>query len=159
MADVLAESVRKLRSGFGADPAKWGWGHIRRLTLEHPLSVVKPLAPLLNRGPFPWGGDANTISQAGSGAQRTMPGNPGVIAALRLVIDVGNWDRSRYVLPGGQSGNPFSPHYDDLLPLWLRGEGVPIPTTPLGIAEATRTTLTLLPLPSVVSGGAGGATA
>ena len=25
-----------------------------------------------------------------------------------------------FVLPGGQSGNPLSPHYDDLFPLWRR---------------------------------------
>jgi penicillin amidase len=43
-----------------------------------------------------------------------------------MVVDVGNWDESRFALPGGQSGNPFSRHYDDLLPFWLRGRGVPI---------------------------------
>ena len=34
-----------------------------------------------------------------------------------------------FSLPGGQSGNPLSPHYADLLPFWLEGRGVPIPWT------------------------------
>lgn len=37
------------------------------------------------------------------------------------------WDATRVALPGGQSGNPLSPHYDDLLAVWRRGEGVPLP--------------------------------
>jgi penicillin amidase len=41
-------------------------------------------------------------------------------------MDVGNWSASRFSLAGGQSGNPFSPHYDDLFKLWQDGEGVPI---------------------------------
>ncbi len=49
-------------------------------------------------------------------------------------------------MPGGQSGNPLSPHYDDLLPLWLKGEAVPIPWSAEAVRVATRNTLRLLPL-------------
>jgi penicillin amidase len=99
-----------------------------------------------NRGPFPFGGDGNTLSQAGT-APIKVPSNPGVVASLRMTVDVGDWDRACFVLPGGQSGNPFSPHYDDQLPLWLRGEGVPIAWTAGALAAATRETLYLSPLP------------
>jgi penicillin amidase len=44
-----------------------------------------------------------------------------------MVIDLADVERSRFVVAGGQSGNPLSPHYDDLLELWVRGDGVPIP--------------------------------
>jgi penicillin amidase len=66
MADALASAVGDLRRRAGSDTAKWGWGHVRPLTLEHPLGQVKALAPVFNRGPFPWGGDGNTVSQAGA---------------------------------------------------------------------------------------------
>ncbi len=67
------------------------------------------------------------------------------IASLRMVVDVGAWHNSRFSLPGGQSGNPLSPHYDDLLPLWQRGEGVPIAWTEEEIRQAAMQTLELIP--------------
>jgi penicillin amidase len=92
---------------------------------------------------LPWGGDGNTVSQASGGGR---PGVPQVIASLRVAIEAGDWDNARFVLPGGQSGNPFSRHYDDMLPLWLRGQGVPIPWSAEAVAAATVTTLRLEPL-------------
>ena len=47
-------------------------------------------------------------------------------ASFRMVVDVGNWDDSRVINTPGQSGNPNSPHYDDMAPLWARGEYVPM---------------------------------
>jgi penicillin amidase len=145
IGDALDTLVQFLTQRFGAEPEHWAWGRVRPLTLEHPLSVVKRLAPLLNRGPFPWGGDGNTISQAGVTPLEPLT-NPTVIASLRFAVEVGDWENARYVLPGGQSGDPFSPHYDDMLPLWLRGEGVPIAWSPEEIERAAVTTLQLRPL-------------
>ena len=48
-------------------------------------------------------------------------------------------------LPGGQSGNPLSPHYDDLLPLWRRGDGVPIAWSPEMVRKSAKDILTLAP--------------
>lgn len=62
-----------------------------------------------------------------------------------MVVDVGDWDAARFVLPGGESGNPCSPHYDDMLPLWQRGETVPLPFTEAAVAAATKETLRLEP--------------
>jgi penicillin amidase len=64
---------------------------------------------------------------------------------LRATIDVGEWANSRFVLAGGQSGNPFSPHYADLLPAWQKGEGVPIAFTPEEMRAAAVTELRLSP--------------
>lgn len=139
MRAALAEAVAGLEAELGSDKANWAWGHVRPARLEHPLGRVPALAPLFNRGPFPWGGDGNTVSQA-SGS------SPMIVASLRAVIPLGDWEQARFVLPGGQSGNPFSPHYDDLLPLWQRGKGVPIAWAPGAVDAATVDTLRLLPL-------------
>jgi penicillin G amidase len=144
MAEALARVARDLAARFGADPAGWAWAAVRPVVLEHPLGRIKFLAPIFNRGPYPFGGDGNTLSQAGGSPLRPL-GRPGVIASVRMVIEVGEWDATRFSLPGGQSGNPFSRHYDDLLPLWLRGDGVPIAWSPEAVVKATETTLRLLP--------------
>jgi penicillin amidase len=144
LADALAAAVRRLRERFGDEPTTWAWGRIRPLALPHPLSRRKPLDLIFNLGPFPWGGDSNTIAQAGTGATNPLSA-PGAIASLRMAVEPGAWDEARFVLPGGQSGNPLSPHYADMLPLWRRGEGVPMAWSEEAVAGATRRTLRLLP--------------
>ncbi|HEX5371029.1 MAG TPA: penicillin acylase family protein [Dehalococcoidia bacterium] len=146
MVKAMRAVVRDLSARFGADESLWAWGRVRPITLSHPLGVVKPLAMVLNRGPFPWGGDGNTVSQA-SGTET------GVIASLRVVIPMDDWEAARFVMPGGQSGNPFSPHYDDQLELWKHGEGIPIAWSEDAIARATVSTLRLMPLPMTRAGG------
>lgn len=39
-----------------------------------------------------------------------------------MIIDLGDWERSRFILPSGQSGYCFSPHYGDQTELWRRGK-------------------------------------
>jgi penicillin amidase len=144
MADTLADVVRNLRSRFGADPSDWQWGRLRPLTLEHPLGRVKALAPIFNRGPFPFGGDGNTVLQAGTTPLNDLS-NALAVPSLRFVVEAGDWEGARFVLPGGQSGNPLSRHYDDQLPLWLGGEGVPIAWSQAAVQAATRSVLRLKP--------------
>jgi penicillin amidase len=92
----------------------------------------------------PIGGDTNTVPQAGVVPLDPL-GNPAAIANHRTLIDLADPERSRFVIAGGQSGNPLSPHYDDLFEYWLRGEGVPIPWSPEAVAAATRHRLLLVP--------------
>jgi penicillin G amidase len=141
MLAALAEVVTNLRRDFGPLPEDWSWGKVRPLTLPHPFGRMEALAPAFNRGPIPWGGDGNTVSQASGGANGPM-----IIASLRFVVEVGDWDNARFVLPGGQSGNPFSPHYDDMLALWQRGEGVPIAWSQEAIYDSAVEALRLEPL-------------
>ena len=143
LSDALAEVVTRLRAKHGDDPSGWKWGRLRTLILRHPLGRQGGiLGSIFNLGPVPCGGDTDTINQAS--AMPLYPLAPTEnIASLRVVIDVGNWSNSRYVLPGGQSGNPLSPHYGDMFPLWQKGEGVPIAWTEEEVRLATVATLEL----------------
>lgn len=147
IAAALETAVRQLRERFGPRPQKWAWGRIRPLTLRHPLGVGPLLGRLLNLGPFPAGGDGTTVWQMGTPLAQ-VTANPTVTANLRLVLDVGHWEENRFVLAGGQSGNPASPHYDDMLALWQRGEGVTMAWSGQSVAQAARRTLRLLPATS-----------
>ena len=144
---ALSTTVDGLRRRFGSDPAGWAWGRIRPLRLLHPLGARPPLSGL-GVGPVDWGGDANTVAQAG--VQPLDPlANPAAIANHRMVVDLGDPDASRYALAGGQSGNPLSPHYADLFELWRRGEGIPIAWSPAAVQAATRHVLVLRPSPAL----------
>jgi penicillin amidase len=108
------------------------------------MGIRPPLDKIFNRGPYPIGGDHTTISQAGR-LPDEFGSNVTCLANLRAIHDIGNWDENRFVLAGGQSGNPFSPHYDDLLKFWLKGKTVSIPWTENAVERATRQKLRLMP--------------
>ncbi|MFO8036229.1 MAG: penicillin acylase family protein [Anaerolineales bacterium] len=141
---ALTRTIHKLQEGYGPEVEDWAWGKMRPLTLQHPFGGHPRLGSLFNRGPFPWGGDSHTISQARRSYVDPLQ-NPSGIANLRMVLDVGNWDHNLFVLAGGQSGNPFSPHYDDQLSLWKRGEGITVAWTASAVAEKTQSTLHIHP--------------
>jgi penicillin amidase len=141
-ADALSAAVRRLRALAGEDPGAWAWGSLRTLTLRHPTGGQPGLARAFNIGPVPLGGDGNTVAQAFSGPLDPLD-NPGFVANTRAVIDLADPEASRFVLAGGQSGNPRSRHYRDLFDVWLRGEGVPIAWSERAVANATVDSLVL----------------
>jgi glycosyltransferase involved in cell wall biosynthesis len=63
----------------------------------------------------------------------------------RFDVEIDDWDNARIVLPGGQAGHPLSPHYDDLLAHWLRGETVPLAWSEEAVAQVAAERLTLMP--------------
>ena len=141
---TLASASRTLRERFGTLGDRWAWGRARPLRLRHPLGVRRPLDAMLNLGPAAIGGDANTVAQGGVNPLRPLA-DSGAIANHRTVIDLADPDRSRYVVAGGQSGNPLSPHYADQFALWRREEGIPIAWSPASVRAATRDVLVLRP--------------
>jgi penicillin G amidase len=143
-ARALGAAVRRLASEHGPDPAAWAFGRLRPMTLRHPVGDSPTMASTFNIGPVPLGGDANTVAQAFSGPLFPFA-NPGFLANTRAVIDLADPDAGRWVLAGGQSGNPRSRHYGDLFDVWLRGEAVPIPWSEASVAAATVDKLILEP--------------
>lgn len=145
IVDAVAAAMRTLRNVAGDDDTRWAWGTVRPVFLVHAFGSKPPLDRIWNRGPFAFGGDATTIPQ-GSVAFDAPLGNAIGIPNLRAVMDVGNWGESRWVLAGGQSGNPLSPHYDDMIDLWLRGDSVTIAWSPEAVRERAKTELALRPI-------------
>jgi len=145
MADVLGEVIRKLRTKYGPSPIWWPWGHLRPLILTHSvLGKHWLLKSIFNSRSIPGGGDNFTIQQAS--VTILNPTRPvSNLPNLRTVYDTSDWANSRFVLAGGQSGNPCSPHFTDQFELWQKGEAVPIAHTPAEVLRDTRDALRLLP--------------
>jgi penicillin amidase len=66
-------------------------------------------------------------------------------ASARLVFDVGAWDNSVCINAPGQSGVPQSRHYDDLAPLWAKGDYVPLLYSSDAVDRATQRRIVLTP--------------
>jgi penicillin G amidase len=118
VAASIREAYEELGKRLGADMELWQWGKIHRFMLNHPLGRIRLLKPLLNSS-FPSPGDGTTINMGFY--RHSNPYEHTVGASLRLVIDVGGWQQSGFVLAPGQSGHPLSPHYGDQTPLWRTG--------------------------------------
>ncbi len=145
---VLAGAWREGRERFGDAVEAWSYGELHPWTLRHPLGDVPLLGARLNRGPFEVAGSRTSIcawygSWSGSTDGASMPVGAG--PSLRWVADLADPDRSRVVLPGGQSGHPFDAHYDDQLELFLRGESRTVAWSERAIAAATVSELVLSP--------------
>jgi penicillin amidase len=152
MSDALGAVIARLRARRGPRAGDWAWGRVRPLRFPHPAGARKPLDLVFNAGPLPWGGDVNSVSQAAAPPLDAL-GNPLLVATTRMVVEVGEWDAARFVIAGGQSGNPCSRNYEDLLGPWRRGEGIPIAWSGRMRAEVIRSTLTLSPHLGPAKGG------
>jgi len=106
------------------------WGEASKLTVRHPLARVKLLEKWLrlDRGPAPAPGDQGSLHANFFSFDETTNAFAARIGpSMRFVLD---WsDVDGFTLNGalGQSGNPFSPHYDDFLEMMRRGEEWNVP--------------------------------
>jgi penicillin amidase len=126
LAACLAETVADLRRRQGSDPAGWRWGAEQQVVYAHPVAdAVRPLAAILNRGPFAGSGDTDTVRLMGHSAGRGIL-SPTTAATCRAVYDLGDWKRSVISHSPGQSGHPASPHYADMIEEYLAGRPCPL---------------------------------
>jgi penicillin amidase len=136
------ETVDWLVAELGPDPKHWKWGKLHRVVLGHTLGLQKPLDQVFNRGPVPIGGDTDTACQTAF-----LPSEPynnnGWAPSFRQIVDMGDLSRSVIIIPPGQSGHLASPHYDDLLEPWVKGEYLPMLWTREQIEREAEGTLIL----------------
>ena len=128
------EEMEKLQ---GPEPALWQWGKFHFNLNEHPFApaVDDAMRARINVGPIAKNGSEFTPSQSLARATdfRQMNG-----PSVRMVVDVGRWDNSRAVNHPGQSGDPQSPHYRDLAPLWRDGSYFPLAYTRKAVTGVTK---------------------
>ena len=118
-------ALGELRERLGQDPGAWSWGALNRQFVPHMLAVVPVIGRAFSRGPYPAGGDVNTVWQgayAGDGGTTPAGFSPG----YRQVLDLGRWDRSTFQLSTGASGIPGHPRYDDSIEEFRAGRQRPL---------------------------------
>jgi penicillin amidase len=132
MRQALATAVAHLSATLGGAPASWSWGRIH--SREFPAVSG---ANGLGYGPRPSGGDLFTPDAADGGlTASTGPSWRMIVTLSRSGVT------AEGIYPGGQSENPASPWYDNLIPLWWDGKYLPVPA-PAHPAGPLTWTLTL----------------
>jgi penicillin amidase len=143
---ALHDAVADLARAYGADISRWRWGDAHKAVhRQQPFGSFPLIGGFFNRevemdgGPF-------TLLRADNAMASARPYAAIHGAGYRGIYDLADPDRSQYIISTGESGNPFSPHYDDLLPIWARKAYVPIPTNRAAVEAAAINRLVLQPI-------------
>ena len=119
LAQALKTALSELRSAYGDDMATWQWGKAHIAVFANP---VLSRIPVLRD----WFG----VSISTPGAYDTLNRGPSIIrddrrpfeqvfgAGLRIITDLASPADARMIITPGQSGNPLSPDYANLLQPW-----------------------------------------
>lgn len=141
---ALADGMAKLQAKLGSDSSQWQWGRLHHIQFEHPLSpVLKPeLAKAFATPRYPVAGDNETVHRATFRRSdfRVTSG-----ASYRQVIDVSNWDNSVAQNVPGQSADPRSPYYKNLIEGWATGKYFPMAFSRAKVESELGDALTLRP--------------
>jgi len=122
---ALRKAIDKLTADFGPDWTAWRYGRVHTQAYPHPILTAFDLPTVERRG--------------GNGAV----GADG--ATFREIIDVSNWDNSVTVNTPGQSGQPESPFYGNLLPIWADDQYFPMAFSRALVDQKAAHRLTLQP--------------
>ena len=147
IAQALASAMAQLRSTLGNDPSKWTWGGLHKAHFAHPLATVPPLNLIFGTTPVATSGDGVTVSIGGDGGFSADPPvyDQHTVSSMRQIIDLANFDHSLWITTTGESGQPFSPHYADLIPLWAEHRYEPMAYSAAAEGLAGRALLILRP--------------
>ncbi|GAB2559377.1 penicillin acylase family protein [Spirosoma areae] len=120
----LDRAVADLTNRLGPKMENWIYGQHtnKHITITHPLSgLVDPdMQKKLNFGPVSRGGNGETVNATANSLNQTHG------ASFRILVDTENWDKTLGINSPGQSGNPDSPHYGDLFPVWAENNYFPV---------------------------------
>ncbi|MFJ9059776.1 penicillin acylase family protein [Streptomyces sp. NPDC102409] len=143
-ARAMEDARWELTAELGKDITTWSWGRLHQLTLRNQtLGTEGPdlLQRALNRGPWDLGGGEAAVNATGWNAA----GGYEVIwvPSMRMVVNVGDWDKSRWINLTGASGHAFSAHYTDQTDKWVDGELLDWSYGENAVERSTVDTLTL----------------
>ena len=121
----LKSALDELTARLGPDSNGWTWGRLHHATWTPAVAVRAQAADRarMTVGPLAIPGGGST-PKAAAYSPDTFNVTHG--ASVRMVVDVGAWDNSVIINTPGQSGDPTSPHYGDLFPLWATGQYAPL---------------------------------
>lgn len=123
---AIAAGMDSLTATQGDDPAEWRWGRINRSELPHSLVRAFDIAPVERHG------GAGFVAAVG--------------ATYREIIDMGDLDNAMSTNVPGQSGQPGSPYYKNLVDSFGKGEYFPLAFSKAAVDKVAEHRLVLMPV-------------
>ena len=121
----MENAYRECLRLMGPHVERWHWGDLHAIRFEHPLSALAEglLKESIDFPSYPRGGSGNTTNSNGF-LSRNLRVRSG--ASWRFAVDTGDWDKARMSNAPGQSGDPRSSYYDNLLKDWANDRTFPL---------------------------------
>ncbi|MFJ2159365.1 penicillin acylase family protein [Streptomyces sp. NPDC087856] len=143
---AMIDARWELTAKLGKDIDTWSWGRLHRLFLKNQtLGTEGPgiVKYVLNRGPWKLSGGEATVNATGWNAA----GGYGVVwvPSMRMVVNLDNFDKSKWINLTGASGHAYSAHYTDQTSKWVNGELLPWSFSSKAVDDSTSDTLVLKP--------------
>lgn len=146
LARSAVDAYETLSALQGDNQSKWNWGSLHALPLRSDtfgMSGIAPIEYLFNRGPYAVGGGSSVANATGwtigdGFATVTVP-------SMRMVVDLSDFDASRWNHLTGTSGHTYHPNYVDQTENWQKAILTPWAFSKDAVAAATTNTLTLTP--------------
>ncbi|MEU8917118.1 penicillin acylase family protein [Streptomyces nigrescens] len=146
LAHAMKDARFELTSKLGKNIDNWSWGRLHQMFLKNQtLGTEGPgiLQGLFNRGPWNVGGgeaavDATGWNAAGGYKVTWAP-------SMRMVVNLADLDKSRWINLTGASGHAYDAHYYDQTDKWAKGDLLPWAYSEQAVKKAGKDTLTLSP--------------
>ncbi|WP_328928800.1 penicillin acylase family protein [Streptomyces sp. NBC_00190] len=146
LRQAMERAATDLRKRLGDEPRKWRWGALHTLTLENPTLGTggpAPLQWLLNAEPVGVGGGTDSVLANGWDPQKGF--EVIWVPSMRMVVDLADFERSRWINLTGASGHAGADTYTDQTGLWAKGGSLPWPYGAAAVDAAARDRLRLTP--------------
>jgi penicillin amidase len=142
---ALNAALDEIEKDQGSDIARWRWGTAHHADFIHRVFAQVPLLGRLAQLAIETDGGNDTVNRGLTSGTGSNPFVHSHGAGLRAVYDLADLSRSRFIVATGQSGNPLSPHYGDMLTRWRDGGHVEIATDRNSALRRATAILTLVP--------------
>ena len=115
---TLDAALRELRRDYGSDMAAWSWGRAHLAEFTNPVFSRIPVLRDWFRAEIATSGGNDTLNRGPAMIRTARPFEQRFGAGLRIVTDLADPRGSWMIAAPGQSGNPLSPHFADLVERW-----------------------------------------
>ncbi|MGE5444640.1 MAG: penicillin acylase family protein [Ignavibacteriales bacterium] len=112
----IEDALGEIKGKLGEERETWTWGAIHKYHFIHPLGRVRFLDKIFNFGPIPAQGDRDTINYSYFSYQN--PYDTIVLSSYRFICDLSDINHALGMNSTGQSGDPFSKRYKDMVENW-----------------------------------------
>jgi penicillin G amidase len=143
---AMINARKEITSLMARDTDQWQWGKLHKVRLQNPTlgsSGIKPVEDLFNRGDYQVGGGPAVVNAMAYDDRTGYAVTDG--PTMRMLIDLGDLDASRWVNQSGVSGHAFNRHYDDQTELWANQQLWPFVSTRGAVEDRTEIRQELLP--------------
>ena len=122
VAQALTSAREDLQKALGENPETWKYGRLHTVVHPHAMTDAPLVGDLLNVGPFELPAAKDALCKYEFKLKEEVNYDVFSGPSMRIGLDFADVASSESILPTGQSGNVFSPFYDNQAELYHAGE-------------------------------------